>query len=66
MKRAEVFATEFFLLKDGQSQVNLISCIRRARRDCLTTVLAWCHKHPDAPAQCLIKFIHEDIHDGNL
>lgn len=66
MRRAEYLAAAYFARKDEHTPITLADCIRRSRRDRLTTILAWCLRHPDASAQCLVKFIHDDIHDGNL
>lgn len=66
MRRAEYVASDFFSRSDGQGEKNLTECIRLARRDCLTDILAWCHHHPDAPAQAVIRFIHAVLSEGQL
>jgi hypothetical protein len=64
VKHAEVVAKKYMESKAGHTLTNLIECIRLARRDALSDLVAWCHQHPDAPG--VIRFIHNAITEGNL
>ncbi len=66
IKRCSTVAEEYMNRRDGHTLANLTSCIRLDRRDLLSDIIAWCHQHPDAPAQSVIWMVHEKLKWGEL
>ncbi len=58
MIQAEYVADAYLQMKEGHTRPNIIKLIKKERRRALSTLLARCHQHPDAPSQTLIRFIH--------
>ncbi len=66
MKHAEYVADEWMRRLDGQGRAQIIQLIRSCRRDLLTDLIAWCYRHPDAPAQALLPTINTMMNEGDL